>query len=67
MTAETANALDKINEILGIDACITNKGDELKIWTHDPEDGGRSKDYMNRADIDSLIKNLVIVRDSLVD
>ena len=66
MTPEIEIALDRINEFLHIDACITNKGDELKIWTLDPADGGRSKDYLNRDDIDKLIKNLMIVRDHLV-
>jgi hypothetical protein len=66
MSPQVEIALDGINEILHIDACVTVRGDELKIWTHDEEGGGRSKDYMNAADIDRLIGHLTTVRDSLV-
>lgn len=57
-------ALFRINEMLYIQAAVTNSGDELKIWTHDPE-GGLSKDYLNRADLDRLIESLEVIRDSL--
>jgi hypothetical protein len=58
-------ALDRINEMLYIDAARTVRGDEIKIWTHNPEEGGRSKDYLNRSDLDRLIECLTVVRDGL--
>lgn len=58
------DALFRINEMLYIGATVTNSGDELRIWTHDPEDGW-SKDHLNRADLDRLIESLEVVRDNL--
>lgn len=62
---DVENALAEINEILGIDAVTTIKGDEIKFWAYDHEDACRVKAYMNRAAMDRLIKSLEIVRDSL--
>jgi hypothetical protein len=42
--------LGNINRLLGIDAVVTHRADEVKCWTHDDESGGRSKAYLSSFD-----------------
>jgi hypothetical protein len=42
-------ALDIINMQLDIQVGITHRGDELKCWTPDTEDGGTSKTYLDAS------------------
>lgn len=61
-------AIDEINKLLRLDADISSvdrPGDELKIWIYDPTTGGRTKDYMNKAELSRLIAALSKVRDQL--
>jgi hypothetical protein len=43
-----------INEFLGLELAYTVRGDELKGWKRDLEDGGSTKFYLNRAECEVL-------------
>jgi hypothetical protein len=47
---DNTNPLDHINEVLGLELIQTIKGDELKGWKRDLEEGGTTKFYINRED-----------------
>ena len=46
--------LDIINEFLGLELGHTVRGDELKGWKRDLEDGGSTKFYLNRVECELL-------------
>lgn len=49
-------ACDIINEFLHLDLCRTVRGDEAKGWCPDPDDPGRMKFYLSRADCEDLAR-----------
>jgi hypothetical protein len=49
-------AVGVINEQLGIDGAITHKGDQLKCYTRDIEEGGVSKTYLGAAECQWLAR-----------
>lgn len=59
------NPIDRINADLGIQAGVTFKGDELKCWTPDNEDGGVSKTYLSADDCDALALAFAAVAEML--
>jgi hypothetical protein len=57
----TDEALRIVNYALSVDAAVTANGDEVKCWTHDEDNGGRSKTYLDAdqcADLASAFASL---------
>lgn len=45
-----SEALRLVNEDLAISAGITHRGDELKCWVPDPDEGGLTERYLSADD-----------------
>jgi hypothetical protein len=62
MTREEAILL--INGYLSIDAAITVRGDEVKCWVADQDEGGRYKTYFDRRNCLDLARAFHVLADT---
>lgn len=61
----TETALAFVNGHLGIQARITDRGNEVKCCVPDPEEGGCCKAYLNATECDELARGFAALAATL--